>query len=276
MQHGVRTDMPVHGLEFRRAAGELAGDAARHRRAWWHGRVRCDTLERRRSDVAIAVLAGTMIWAASAGAASADMVLSEVILDFAPDQSPRDDIEVFNDGTERLYVAVEPAEIKSPGTPGEARVESRDPEALGLLVTPNRLVVEPGQRKLVRIAALSPATDRDRVYRVAFKPVVGEIEASTSGIKVLIGYDVLVIRRPAQPRAAITATRSRSAIELRNDGNTNAELFEGHQCDEQGQRCAELPSKRLYAGAVWQVPLGYETPVEYSVKVGGQVIVQRF
>ena len=208
--------------------------------------------------------------------ASAGLVLSEVIVDLKAGAPPREDIEVLNDGAERLYVAVEPAEIKAAGTPAEARVEVRDPGALGLLATPNRLVLEPGQRKLVRIASLKPASDRDLIYRVAVKPVVGAIEATGSGLKVLVGYDVLVIVRPPHPAASITATRSNATIVFKNDGNTNAEMFGGRQCDAAGKSCIEFPSHRLYAGALWQVPIARDTPVEYSVKVGGDTTVRRF
>ena len=200
--------------------------------------------------------------------AAAGIVLSEVIVDLDASVPPRDDIEILNDGTERLYVVAEPAAIKAPGTPEEARLEVRDPGELGLLVSPNRLVLEPGQRKLVRIAALKPAINRDLIYRVTFKPVVGAIEADASGLKVLVGYDVLVIVRPPHPTASITATRSNGMIVLKNAGNTNAEMFSGRQCDASGRSCVELPSRRLYAGAVWQVPLTRDTPVEYLVKVG--------
>ena len=200
--------------------------------------------------------------------ACAEIVLSEVIVDLSASAPQREDIEVWNSGTERVYVVAEPATIKAPGTIEESRVQMRDPGELGLLVSPNRLVLEPGQRKLVRVAALKPATDRDEIYRVTFKPVVGTIEASTSGLKVLVGYDVLVIVRPPQPTASIIAKRSNDSITFENHGNTNAEMFGGRQCDSTGRSCIELPSHRLYAGAIWQVPLTRDTPVEYLVKVG--------
>ncbi|MGH6893680.1 MAG: fimbrial biogenesis chaperone [Dongiaceae bacterium] len=208
--------------------------------------------------------------------AAAGIVLSEVIVDLNASAPPRDDIEILNDGAERVYVAVEPAAIKAAGAPEEARLEVRDPGELGLLVSPNRLVLEPGQRKLVRIAALKAATDRDLIYRVTFRPVMGAIEANASGLKVLVGYDVLVIVRPPHPTASITAARSTGVIVFRNGGNTNAEMFGGRQCDDTGQSCVELPSHRLYAGAAWQVPLTRDTPVEFLVKVGAETTARRF
>src|SRR5258706_3399483 len=198
--------------------------------------------------------------------ALADMSLSQVIVDLGPDQPPRDDIEVGNTGRERLYVVVEPAEIMSPGQPGEHREQRRDPEQLGLLATPSRLILEPGQRKLVRIVALAPRGERDRIYRVVIKPVVGELAAQQSALKILVGYDVLVIVRPKKPVDGVTGARSGRTLTIRNAGNTNAEIFEGRQCDEAGKNCAELPAKRLYAGASWEQILPPDAPSAYTVR----------
>jgi len=41
----------------------------------------------------------------------------------------------------------DPFEIQHPGTPQEARVAAKDPEQSGLLVAPQRLVLEPGERR---------------------------------------------------------------------------------------------------------------------------------
>ena len=54
-----------------------------------------------------------------AGGARADMVLSQVIVDMQPDKPLRGDIEVFNDGPDRMYVAADPFEVLKAGTPGE-------------------------------------------------------------------------------------------------------------------------------------------------------------
>ena len=208
--------------------------------------------------------------------ALADLVLSQVVLDFQPGQPPREDIEVLNDGRERLYVVVEPAEIKSPGLPGEQRVQMHDPQELGLLASPARLILEPGQRKFVRIAAITAPGDQDRIYRVTIKPVVGELNSTASGVKVLVGYDVLVILRPQLPIAVVTAIRLGKRLVFQNMGNTNAELFHGRQCDASGKKCTDLPATRLYAGATWQVDLSWDTPVEYTKKVGGQITIEQY
>ena len=216
-----------------------------------------------------------LVLAAAPTAARAGLSVAPVIVDVQPNQPPRADVELFNDGTETVYVVVEPSRIEDPGDADEKRVRLADPQALGLLATPNRLVLQPGQRKFVRIALLSPPGDADRIYRVTVKPVIGEVKSGETGLKILIGYDLLVIQRPGKPDASIIASRAGDTLTLKNAGNTNAELFQGQQCDPQRQ-CTPLPGHRLYAGASWSVPIKPGLPIDYAVKVGTKITAQHF
>ncbi|WP_337847882.1 hypothetical protein [Sphingomonas sp.] len=208
--------------------------------------------------------------------ANAEMVFSQVIVDLTAGAVPHQDVEVWNSGSERIYVVAEPSEIVFAGKADERRVQMADPAQLGLLVAPNRLILEPGERKLIRIAAIAERTGTERIYRVAIKPVTGDITAAGSGLKLLVGYDALVIVRPTELHSEITGTRIGNILTLRNDGNTNAELFDGKQCDGMGRNCVSLPPKRLYAGASWDQPLTRGTSATYSVKTGDAVAVRTF
>jgi P pilus assembly chaperone PapD len=207
----------------------------------------------------------------AAAPARADIFLSDLIVDLQSGKQLRDDVEVWNSGAERAYVAIEPREIVRPGTADETVRTDPDPEKLGLLVTPTRMVLEPGQRKIIRLASLVGAPQTERVYRVTVRPVVGDIESSSSGLKILVGYDVLVLVRPATPTTGISATRSDGKLTFTNDGNVSVELVDGRQCDSSRAHCTDLPGKRLYAGASWSEPIGSDLPVEYTVKSPGQV-----
>lgn len=201
-----------------------------------------------------------------AGSASADILVSELIVELQPDKHSREDIEIWNKDSSRAYVAVEPAEIIDPGRPDQSRRSEPDPQKLGLLVAPARMILEPGQRKLVRIAALGADSDRERIYRVTVKPVAGPLSSDTSGLKVLVGYDVLVLVRPGQIRPSISGRRVGNSLVVHNGGNVSVELTGGRQCDSARQHCRDLPSKRLYAGADWTEALPMTGPVEYSVR----------
>ena len=212
-----------------------------------------------------------IIAALAAIPASAEMVLSQVIVDMPSDKPPRDDIEIWNDSSDTIYVSAEPFLIIAPGTPNEQRIPATRPQESGLLVSPQKLVLAAGERRTVRIAALGERSPSDRVYRVAIKPVAGSVSASKDALKVFVGYDALVIIRPESAMHRLEAQRNGDSLVLRNDGNSAIELFDGRQCDSEGDNCRSLPGKRLYSGAVWEQALPYETKVSYKSAIGRNV-----
>lgn len=207
--------------------------------------------------------------------ARAELELSQLVVELQPGKHDRQDVEVSNSGPDQAFVEIDPREIVSPGTTPEQSRTDPDPEKLGLLVSPSRLILQPGERRLVRFATLAPASDRERVYRVMVKPVVGKLSSAQSGLKVLLGYDVLVLVRPSVPNPQLSATRAGGELTFRNDGNVSVELTDGKQCDAPG-RCTDLPDKRLYAGASWTVTLKNASPVQYTVISPGHEDRRRF
>lgn len=221
----------------------------------------------------------TLVLGAALGFASiarAEMVLSQVIVDLLPGKPPRDDIEVFNDGPERLYVSADPFEIRNSGLSNEQRVPAADPEHSGLLVSPQKLVLAPGERRTIRVAAVGELPLSDRVYRLAIKPVAGPVTADRTSLKVFVGYDALVLVRPARFTGDVVGERQGRTLTLRNAGNTSQELFEGKQCDASGKDCRSLPAKRLYPGATWQQVLPFATPVAYKAAIGSTIRDRQF
>lgn len=223
-----------------------------------------------RAVIAVTAVLGLASWA------NAEMLLSQVIVDLVPGKPPRDDVEVFNDGAERLYVSVEPFEIRGAGTPNEQRTPARDPEQSGILVSPQKLVLSPGERRTVRIAAIGDRPVSDRIYRVAIRPVAGPISADASALKMFVGYDALVLLRPQTFRGDVVGERNGKILIMSNAGNTAQELFDGRQCDQAGKDCRSLPAKRLYAGAKWQQVLPFDTAVMYKTAVGSTIRERRF
>jgi P pilus assembly chaperone PapD len=223
---------------------------------------------------ALALALGSALGAASP--ARAEMVLSQVIVDLLPDKPPREDIEVWNDGGERMYVSAEPFEIRAAGTPAEQRVAAGPPDEAGILVSPQRLVLEPGERRTIRVAAIGERPTTDRVYRVAVRPVAGAISAEESALKVFVGYDALVLVRPERFTGDVAGERQGRTLVLRNAGNTAQELFDGKQCDAAGKDCRPLPAKRLYPGAAWEQTLPFDTPVTYKAAIGPTVREREF
>jgi P pilus assembly chaperone PapD len=209
--------------------------------------------------------------------ASAGLVLSQAVVDIGPSAQPAQDIEVWNDATDVAYVVAQPSEIVAPGQPGEKRVAVADPGVGGLLVTPQRMILQPGERKLLRVAAVGARQADDRIWRVIVKPVAGPVTAQVTALKLLVGYDVLVVLRPAVPKPQLAGERNGNQLTIRNVGNTNVELYEGKQCPTaEAKSCKTLPPRRLYAGASWQQPLPATGAVEYHVAIGSTSTTQKF
>jgi len=216
-----------------------------------------------------ALLAVSILLAAAP--ARAELVLSELIVDLQSGKHVRDDVEVWNKSDERAFVAVEPRQILNASLASQSERRDPDPEKLGLLVSPTRMILEPGQSKLLRIATLAPANNREQVYRVTVKPVIAGVNARDSGLKILVGYDLLVLVRPLQALPNITANRSGRTLTFNNQGNVSVEIVEGKQCISSRADCKELPGKRLYPGASWTVELGSDLPAQYTLKSPGRI-----
>ena len=206
----------------------------------------------------------------TASPAHAELVLSELIVDIQPGKQDREDVEIWNNSPDRSYVAVEPREIIDPSLPQQRDFRDPDPEKLGLLVTPARMILEPGQRKLIRIATLARSANREQVYRVTVKPVVAGIKSEDSGLKIVVGYDMLVLVRPAEVSVNVTGKRTGRKLTFTNSGNVSVEVVDGRQCEAGNQHCSELPSKRLYPGASWIVDLQSDQPAQYLLKSPGR------
>lgn len=186
----------------------------------------------------------------AAAPASAELAISQLIVELTK-QARTADIEIFNDSPERAFVTIDPRRILNPGTGEQQPWVSGDPEKLGLIVSPRRLILEPGQHRRLRIAAVGPDSPVERIYRVTVKPVAGEVSGSDSGLKMLVGYDLLVLVRPAAGGPDVRVSRNGDSLTLTNRGTVSAELVEGQQCKSDGEACVSLPGKRLYAGASW-------------------------
>jgi P pilus assembly chaperone PapD len=207
-----------------------------------------------------------LVW--SSGPALANLSINKLWVDFAEGQNERGDLVIRNDSEDRYYVSVSVTEIANPGTPEEEKITQIDPEKSGLLVTPNRMVLEPGAIRSIRLVSLNENLTEDRIYRVLVAPQVGRIKAEQSGedargiaLKLLAAYDVLVVVRPSENNARIEAVRSAERVTLKNTGNSNILLTEGFICppdaveDPSTERCKTFESQRLYAGNIFEIDL---------------------
>ncbi|MEH6743093.1 hypothetical protein [Hyphomonas sp.] len=202
-------------------------------------------------------LAGLAL-AAAPLTAHAQLTVDKLWMDFENNSAGREDVLLRNDSDRRYYISVEPAEIVNAGRDDEMRKEYQNPQDLGLLISPNRLVLEPGQFRALRIVSINDQLSVDRVYRIRVTPKIGAIEVDNAegddrdaNLVVLMAYDLLVIVRPDGATTQIVPERTQEQITLRNIGNTNILLIDGEACPEGElpRDCVTLPDTRLYAGA---------------------------
>ncbi len=232
------------------------------------------------SHTAVFVLLCILL-AISTSPVSANMVISEAILHFEPGKPLRKDIEIENVGNETMYIQVEPMIVRQPGTENEKREIFKDPREAGLLVTPNKIVIPPKGRKLVRFVVLKQPKDKDTVYRVNFRPVSNGLvsEKEQIGVKIVIAYQVLVLVQPPKPEPNLVVKREGKRLKFKNNGNTNVLLREGKQCpsdDATEDECEILRGNRIYAGNEWTVELPTERPVEYYLSVGTKNSIEKY
>lgn len=207
--------------------------------------------------------------------ASADIAISPAVVVFEPGASGRT-IIVTNKGKDLVFVTVKVRTVMAPGAAEERLQANPNPAVLGLLATPSRLVLEPGEQRGVRLLPIGPSGDTDRVWRVHIAPAAGPLKHGQSGVAFVIAYDALVIQRPTKPDPDITARRSGKTLTLTNRGNSFAMVTGLEQC--LGSQCTKLAGKRLYAGQVWVAELPQaDLPVTVTVVgAGGQKRTLRF
>jgi P pilus assembly chaperone PapD len=203
----------------------------------------------------------------------ADMILDNAVIHFESGKPNRQDVVVKNTSNKPLYIKVTPYSIINPGTDQQSREKVINPKEAGLLVSPNKLVVPPKGRKLIRFLNLNPKRDQEGVYRVAVEPVAGKLVAKKTGLKILIGYEVLVLAQPVNPEPKLVAKREGRNLNLSNEGSTNIHLLGGKQCPQKSastEDCESLRSGRLYPGNKWTVLLPHDESVQYQLAIGTQ------
>lgn len=196
--------------------------------------------------------------------ANAQLAIDRLWVDLDDRGASRSDLVVRNESDDVYYITVTPAEVVDAGTEAEERETSADPEQLGLLVTPNRLVLRPDEMRAIRVVSLNQDLETDRIYRVNVTPQIGEVSydqdaADNRGLalKLLAAFDVLVTVRPQDGRPELVAVRDGDGIELKNEGNSNLLLLDGAVCPLDGAALSAATLDHYRAAlAPAQVPEG--------------------
>lgn len=215
------------------------------------------------------ILVACLLGLFGAGLAEANLTAVPVIMEFAPEGSDRQDITVGNVSNRVQYLEVSAQHILNPGEGPEEYFESPNPEEVGLLVAPRRVVLQPGEEKVVRVILLDQDLETDKAWRVYFKPVIGDIETDKSVAVTLVAIKALVMARPDNAYSEVTGTRDGKTLTLTNHGNSNVVLFEGQQCPDTADECISVTGKRLWPGKPWTTELPEDAPVTFKLRDTG-------
>lgn len=204
----------------------------------------------------------------------AALVVNRSIITYDNASINREDVVIINSNElENLYVQVDPFVVQNPGDENQELVPLAVSDSPDFLVTPNRLVVSPNGRSLVRFLNLLPPGDEERIYRVNLTPITPpvELEPTTgevnSRLEVVVAYQILVIVLPEAPSPELGMNRNGSMATFTNTGNSNYLLTDGVQCDPENPAvCEPLEDRRVYAGNNWQLELPFDGPFTYTVR----------
>lgn len=215
--------------------------------------------------------------------AAATMQLERNIVHLLPGEPPRADLRITNPDSETLFVEVEVLEVRNPGSENEERVPVRDPGAVDFLVTPNKFIVPPGSRQVVRFVNTGGHDQRERMFRVNFKPVSPPMEATQHAIRLVVGYQVLVVIAPERPEPKLAVERAGSLLRVANVGNSSVLLRNGVQCESvealdarDETACRGITARRVYPGGLWETELPFATPVEFTLSDGSGARRERY
>ncbi len=224
----------------------------------------------------------------------ADLLLDRMIFDFDNPSKKKEDLWVTNSSDkETLYVEISIDQILNAGDYPLQRKTIKNPAESDIVVTPRKLALPPGTKKLVRYMLSKPLNDKEKIYRVQVVPKIGSVNLkklssdgkSTSesedskniGLKVMVGYDTLVMVRPLKMNPDFKFIRSpdKKKVVAENKGNTNVLIIMLEQCEEikkkdsTSESCEKIAGDRLYPGKKLEFSLTKpQLPVKIYHKIG--------
>ncbi len=213
----------------------------------------------------------------------ADIALSEVILDFNESSELRKDIWVTNHGNSKSFVEISPYLILNPGEDPVQKEPVSDPRKSEIVVTPNKMILEPGQKKAIRVLLKKFSRKEEKIYRINVVPKVGNVKLKgrakegeiRTGVKVIVGYDVLTILRPDNPKKDYSLNISGKNLEVRNKGNVSILVDEVHQCKTSNlEECSIVKGPRVHPNKTESIKLSETKNLKVYIKYGERTEVK--
>lgn len=191
----------------------------------------------------LALLSGLMLLAMRSVQAEGELMVMPAATKLFNNHEQK--VTVKNMGDAPLYLSLSLQKVMNPGMEPETKVALGQLERPGMLVSPDRLTLGPGQSHKVSLRSLAEP-ETEQLYRLYVVPVralkVDDAprDKLTAPMSVAIGYGVLVrhMPAPARQRSAWSHSCEISGITLSNTGNVRHLLSDVGQ---PGQTVALFP-----------------------------------
>ena len=143
------------------------------------------------------LIAAALLYFALSTAQAGEFTVKPVRLDVVPSAKSAS-MSVVNDGAEKLSFQLQAMDWMQDKDGKDLYSDSRD-----LIFFPKLMTIEPGQEALVRIGFKSPATSKEKTYRLFIEElpsVVKKIEGDSAQINVLVRFGLPIFAAPILPQ----------------------------------------------------------------------------
>lgn len=212
-----------------------------------------------------------LLAAGAARCASAQITVNDVILSFKAGERPLQNVIVSNSSDDVFSVSVTVERYIAPYDPQRGFEPSTD-----LLASPKQFSIEGKGQRTVRLLLKKQPPEQEAVYRVSFTPKAGSLDQEPKDLvgnrkamlRIITGMGVLVFVDPQAPHPDLKWRREGDKLIFHNDGNVHVRVTDGRACNSDGTDCEDLPSKRVYGGMTFEVPVSNKKVVTYTKRDG--------
>ena len=197
--------------------------------------------------------------------------------DFTTQSPRRFDATLSNSGNRTEYINMKTVKIVRVKKNSYKNVTIKNPIQDGLVISPNRLVLQPNQKRIIRISYIKPYPKFDQYYQISGSPVPPKLIPNDNnsknkiqaGLQISIIYALSVTVRPEHLYPIVAIKVQHKTLLITNKGNTKVKLINGKQCHL--KNCYALKSKVVFPQSSIKIPLKYQDPVEYTVTYPGKL-----
>lgn len=199
-------------------------------------------------------------------------------------------IVVKTNDEKKEYVAVNIRKIINPGQSNESCLilnkgnykkftnicnNANSIKEIGLSLSPLKMIIPKNSSKVVKIYNIEGQTEEEKIYRAEIVPVASPFSIDGEkkvGVKIQIGYEVLIIVPPKNPDYQFTHKIKGKELTITNTGNSNILFFTGKQCKE--DVCEKIKPKRIYSNSshTFLLPFdGKNSDILFEIRKGNKI-----